>query len=655
MEPEVVEDDFQRFQKENHDKWKLIDESLEKCLEIDGQGESVSFQLNRLKHLLTKVSKFEDFRFHWSSLRNCYENGQRIKKKDSSTDPMEELLSPNSISKDSNSTSSDVSAQECSADNNEEKIKSDDTIEIDTNNTNENSNGAASLMEIFGKAGFPNGIPGLPVQALNGQIQNPIQALFAGQNRPSLSELVSTTSSILRENSMNSLNIAKAMAPEQNVPETVLKVCTHCGKGFDDELQLLEHVQKEVQCQEKLRMIGLRFCLVCRKPYDNIRKCKTHYTNYRNSSVNPREKSRFLHRILADIIRFPSAKDLEDYGPRMPLTPDSLGQKEIQLPQIPQKCRACDQTCSSHSDLLGHLVMTENCLAQYKIIGKLYCFVCDKSFEHEKQAETHYRNSLYSGHQQNRSIHKQYFDLIRERKTPGKRISKLPANLSDYSMDFFSGNQSATVSTSNSPPQNNPISMTPLFDPSSASTLPVPKPINELMCLICKEKFPSEEARFAHLSDPTVACHTETPLTFKTVCILCIKDCETEQKLSAHLRLHRNEWHQKYYELFYRKRPGKKRRLSDDIDMHSASLSQFISQNYANETNLIPNSSSSMPNPLQLPNSLFNTNVAKTEPLSEFPTLLEFSGHSPMQTLPPVSSTPLSPGLKTEPGVQLNA
>ena len=84
---------------------------------------------------------------------------------------------------------------------------------------------------------------------------------------------------------MNSLNIAKAMAPEQNVPETVLKVCTHCGKGFDDELQLLgkisscfiiltrilEHVQKEVQCQEKLRMIGLRFCLVCRKPYDNVR------------------------------------------------------------------------------------------------------------------------------------------------------------------------------------------------------------------------------------------------------------------------------------------------------------------------------------------------------------------------------------------------
>ena len=102
----------------------------------------------------------------------------------------------------------------------------------------------------------------------------------------------------------------------------------------------------------------------------------------------------------------------------------------MQFPQIPQKCRACNQECSSHSDLLGHLVMTEKCLSQYKIIGKLYCFVCDKSFDHEKQAETHYRNSLYSGHQQNRSIHKQYFDLIRERKTPGKRVSKLPSNLS---------------------------------------------------------------------------------------------------------------------------------------------------------------------------------------------------------------------------------
>ena len=38
---------------------------------------------------------------------------------------------------------------------------------------------------------------------------------------------------------MSSLNIAKSMAPEQNVPETVLKVCINCGKSFDDEIQFL--------------------------------------------------------------------------------------------------------------------------------------------------------------------------------------------------------------------------------------------------------------------------------------------------------------------------------------------------------------------------------------------------------------------------------
>ena len=31
-----------------------------------------------------------------------------------------------------------------------------------------------------------------------------------------------------------------------------------------------------------------------------------------------------------------------------------------------------------------------------------------------------------------------------------------------------------------------------------------------------------------------------------------------EQRLSSHLRLNKNEWHKKYYEMFYRKRPGKR-------------------------------------------------------------------------------------------------
>jgi hypothetical protein len=128
--------------------------------------------------------------------------------------------------------------------------------------------------------------------------------------------------------------------------------------------------------------------------------------------------------------------------------------------------------------------------------------------------------------------------------------------------------------------------------------------------------------------------------------------------------LHRNEWHQKYYELFYRKRPGKKRRMSDDLDMSSASLSQFISQNYANE--FIPQST----NPSMISNALAQLNLpiageqsgaTKTEPSFDFPTLLEFK-QSPMQ-ITPVSSSPVTPNLsmgcamKSEPaaGVQLNA
>ena len=109
------------------------------------------------------MSKFEDFSFHWSSLRNCYEKGQRSKKKDSSTGPMEGLLSPISVSNTS-STSSDVSAQEVTQSENNEENK-EDVEEIDTSNSEQtpnHNNGTASLMEILGKAGFPNGIPGLP-------------------------------------------------------------------------------------------------------------------------------------------------------------------------------------------------------------------------------------------------------------------------------------------------------------------------------------------------------------------------------------------------------------------------------------------------------------------------------------------------------------
>jgi len=76
---------------------------------------------------------------------------------------MEGLLSPISVSNTS-STSSDVSAQEVTQSENNEENK-EDVEEIDTSNSEQtpnHNNGTASLMEILGKAGFPNGIPGLP-------------------------------------------------------------------------------------------------------------------------------------------------------------------------------------------------------------------------------------------------------------------------------------------------------------------------------------------------------------------------------------------------------------------------------------------------------------------------------------------------------------
>jgi len=112
----------------------------------------------------------------------------------------------------------------------------------------------------------------------------------------------------------------------------------------------------------------------------------------------------------------------------------------------------------------------------------------------------------------------------------------------DYSMDFFTGNQSTneqvpiTPQTSQNPMQSN--SAPALFDsPTFIQQQPM-----EFMCLVCKEKFPSEEARFAHLSNTSLPCHAETPLLFRTACILCVKDCETGSPLhslqSLQLKLH---------------------------------------------------------------------------------------------------------------------
>ena len=48
--------------------------------------------------------------------------------------------------------------------------------------------------------------------------------------------------------------------------------------------------------------------------YIQVKKAKTHYTNYRNQGVNPHDISRTLHRQWFDIINFPTSRELESLG-----------------------------------------------------------------------------------------------------------------------------------------------------------------------------------------------------------------------------------------------------------------------------------------------------------------------------------------------------
>ena len=43
-----------------------------------------------------------------------------------------------------------------------------------------------------------------------------------------------------------------------------------------------------------------------------VKKAKTHYTNYRNQGVNPHDLSRSLHRQWFDVIQFPTSRELEN-------------------------------------------------------------------------------------------------------------------------------------------------------------------------------------------------------------------------------------------------------------------------------------------------------------------------------------------------------
>ena len=97
----------------------------------------------------------------------------------------------------------------------------------------------------------------------------------------------------------------------------------------------------------------------------------------------------------------------------------------------------------------------------------------------------------------------------------------------DYSMDFFTGNQSINEQAPITPQTSQNRIQSNTTPPSFNSPTFIQQQPNEFMCLVCKEKFPSEEARFAHLSNTSIPCHAETPLLFRTACILCLKDCET--------------------------------------------------------------------------------------------------------------------------------
>ena len=105
--------------------------------------------------------------------------------------------------------------------------------------------------------------------------------------------------------------------------------CIQCSTQFDDQFQLIEHLKANETCKQLIRPIGLNFCFVCKKNYDSVilddnllnfvwlfqvKKAKTHYTNYRNQGVNPHDFSRNLHREWFELIQFPTSREIESLG-----------------------------------------------------------------------------------------------------------------------------------------------------------------------------------------------------------------------------------------------------------------------------------------------------------------------------------------------------
>ena len=130
------------------------------------------------------------------------------------------------------------------------------------------------------------------------------------------------------------------------------------------------------------------------------------------------------------------------------------------------KCHGCHETFPSHDECIKHITESSQCQVEIKHVGQTFCFVCERSYEtvsnftsfqlscqnQEKQAETHYRNSIYNGHQLHRFHHRQYFNFVRQRKSPGRpprsaeSFAPRKVGLMENSLLNFSLSQGATKS-----------------------------------------------------------------------------------------------------------------------------------------------------------------------------------------------------------------
>jgi hypothetical protein len=50
--------------------------------------------------------------------------------------------------------------------------------------------------------------------------------------------------------------------------------CINCEQYYSDEFELINHIQETDKCQNAVRLIGLKYCLVCQKSYQSVRDCK---------------------------------------------------------------------------------------------------------------------------------------------------------------------------------------------------------------------------------------------------------------------------------------------------------------------------------------------------------------------------------------------